>query len=238
MYKFKLNKKKTNIFITIILLFTLIFVVLLTPCSPAPTIENFVFNYNKTAINPLSRSLELKENEIIKINMADELQIDFYCYTTFTYRDVKHTVRLSEALQRYTYNTALIYGVDYELILSIIGCESGWDVNEKGDRHYIGLGMISIIALPELKEAIGTTNLADPKQNIEAICYLMSKKLADNNNNVSAAIMSYNHGQAGAEELFSQGIYQTKYSKKVLGFQKALKKVKEQIIVDIIDKKY
>ena len=66
----------------------------------------------------------------------------------------------------------------------------------------------------------------------------MALKLEENNNNVSAAVMSYNNGQAGAEELFAQGIYETMYSKKVLGFQKALKKLREPLIIEVVDQRY
>lgn len=229
-----LNKKKTKVLISFAILAIIIFSFIVTPHSPAPEVIDLYFLNDEN----VSRSKELNENNVIKMHIIEDMQSGFYLYSIFVYNNVTHTIRLSEALQRYTYNAALYYGVDYELILSIIGCESGWDVNEKGNGHYIGLGMISKVALPELKKAIGTRNLADPRQNIEAICYLMSQKFKENDNDESAALMSYNHGQAGAEVLFARGVDATKYSKKVLGFKNALEKIKKQVIMIGVNHRY
>lgn len=181
---------------------------------------------DKTNITDVISSVAESEESDDEIRSAQSISKSFYYYSSFSYNGTTHIVKLSEELQQFLYEKCQVYGVDYELILALIGCESGWDVNVVSDGQYYGLGMISVVALPQLSTELGTTDLSDPKQNIEAICFLLSEKLEENNNSIPAALMSYNKGQSGAEVYFEQGIYETGYTIKVLGFQEALKNTK------------
>lgn len=195
------------------------------------------FDANKTAIVYELESIESDITTFVS-NVSESEESDdvfrstqsiskgFYYYTSFSYNGSTHIVKLTEELQRFLYEKCQVYNVDYELVLAIIGCESGWDVNVVSDGQYYGLGMISTVAMPQLSSELGITNLSDPKQNMEAICFLMAEKLIINDNSIPAALMSYNKGQTGAEVYFKQGIYETGYTIKVLGFQEAMKNTK------------
>lgn len=199
--------------------------------SNSTVIENSTVAENsdiliENSVSVIENSEPVNEESSIKDRETLGTTDGFYCYSSFTYNGITRNVLLDESLQSFLYDECLGYGLDYELILALIGCESGWNVNVVSNGRCIGLGMISTISLPALNKAIGITDLSDPKQNIQAVCYLMSTKLAYNNNSVNAALMSYNKGQAGAEYCFNQGIYETDYTKKVLGFQQAMKQVR------------
>ena len=85
--------------------------------------------------------------------------------------------------------------------------------------------MIYIAQLGELGQ-IGITDLYDPKQNIEAICYYLRYKLDLVGGNEHMALMCYNMGDAGAAAYFDEGVYQTAYSRKVIAFRDSMIKIK------------
>ena len=212
-----------------------------TSCSEITETSDsaIIYEIKKTdaEITEFINSIATKQNESTDevFRSVQNFSEEFYYYTDFQYKDITHTVRLNEELQRFLYNKCQAYGVEYELILAIIGCESGWDVNVTSDGQYYGLGMISAVALPQLSSELGITDLTDPKQNIEAICFLMAEKIALNENHIPSALMSYNKGQSGAEVYFEKGIYETGYTIKVLGFRDAMKERKQSDTAGIKD---
>ena len=149
----------------------------------------------------------------------------FYRYTYCYYTDGRHDIELSEELQLHTFRMAQEYDVQYEMVMAIMGVESGWDENDRGNGVFVGLGMIYIAQVGELGQ-IGITYLYDPKQNIEAICYYLRYKLDLVGGNEHMALMCYNMGDAGAAAYFDEGVYQTAYSRKVIAFRDSMIKIK------------
>ena len=109
-------------------------------------------------------------NEQLSYSTLMSLNNGFYYYTYCNYNGQRHTIDLSEELQLHTFRMAQKYGVQYELVMAVMGVESGWDEDDRGNGTFVGLGAIYVAQLKELK-SIGITDLYDPKQNIEAICY-------------------------------------------------------------------
>ena len=56
----------------------------------------------------------------------------------------------------------------------------------------------------------------DPKQNILCSVYILSGHLNYTNGDIQLALMCYNCGQGGAQNLWNQGIYTTDYVDKVM----------------------
>ena len=86
----------------------------------------------------------------------------FYYYTYCNYNGQRHTIDLSEELQLHTFRMAQKYGVQYELVMAVMGVESGWDEDDRGNGTFVGLGAIYVAQLKELK-SIGITDLYDPE---------------------------------------------------------------------------
>lgn len=138
----------------------------------------------------------------------------FYYYTYCNYNGQRHTIDLSEELQLHH----LPYGA--EIRRAVRACDGGdgrriglGRGSDRGNGTFVGLGAIYVAQLKELK-SIGITDLYDPKQNIEAICYYLRYKLDYVGGNEHMALMCYNSGEAGAQRYFNRGIYQSAYSKR------------------------
>lgn len=164
-------------------------------------------------------------NEQLSYSTLMSLNTGFYYYTYCNYNGQRHTIDLSEELQLHTFRMAQKYGVQYELVMAVMGVESGWDEDDRGNGTFVGLGSIYVAQLKELK-SIGITDLYDPKQNIEAICYYLRYKLDYVGGNEHMALMCYNSGEAGAQKYFDRGIYQSTYSNKVIGFRDSMIAIK------------
>ena len=166
-------------------------------------------------------------NEQLSYSTLMSLNNGFYYYTYCNYNGQRHTIDLSEELQLHTFRMAQKYGVQYELVMAVMGVESGWDEDDRVNGTFVGLGAIYVAQLKELK-SIGITDLYDPKQNIEAICYYLRYKLDYVGGNEHMALMCYNSGEAGAQRYFNRGIYQSAYSKKVIGFRDSMIAIKTE----------
>lgn len=122
---------------------------------------------------------------------------------------------LSDDFQVYIKRICDEYNVDFETVLGIISAESSFNINAVSD-DCIGLMQVKSIHLDELKQ-IGIIDLFDPHQNIEAGVYLYSKAIKKSDD-INHALMIYNNGFSGAQQLKNNGIKETCYTKKVLRF--------------------
>jgi soluble lytic murein transglycosylase-like protein len=134
-----------------------------------------------------------------------------------------YDIPLSPELQKYTYEKCVGYDVDYIMALAIMKKESNFQsdlISQGGD---CGIMQINRSNLDYLKSSLGTTDIMDPKQNIEAGIFWLSgiyKNFSDPNQ----ILMVYNMGGSIAQALIDNGRESTGYSREVL---KAMDEIRE-----------
>lgn len=124
-------------------------------------------------------------------------------------------IKLSREWQEYTYEMCLKYNVPYEIVLGLMGAETGWDVGigVSDNGIYYGIGMINIEYNKEYLRKYGI-ELCSPAGGVEAVCFIMSQKL-NTFGDIDKALIAYNRGDGGARKLFRKGIYSTRYDRRI-----------------------
>ena len=130
-------------------------------------------------------------------------------------------IPLSDELQRFTYETAAEYGVNYDLMLAIMQTESRFKNVVSDNGEDIGLCQINVINAEWLYTEHGINNLLDEKQNIKA-CAIILSKLQGQFNTESHVVMAYNLGAGKAQKYISSGKI-TEYTEKVYENMKEIK---------------
>lgn len=105
------------------------------------------------------------------------------------------------------------YGIRPDVLYAVMEIESGYQVDAKNGNCY-GLMQIHTINMEYLSSNIGTTDLADPEQNIQAGAFILGGYLKKYS--LPDSLMAYNLGEGGAKQLWKQGIHETGYTNKVL----------------------
>lgn len=129
---------------------------------------------------------------------------------------------LDESVQEFVYTMCQAYEIDFYLIMAQMEIESDYQPELISSTNDYGLMQINVCNHEWLSEALGITDFLDPYQSIKAGIYVMSNHL-DKYKNVSKALMAYNMGSSRAESLWSKGIYDTKYSTKIINRMKELR---------------
>lgn len=133
----------------------------------------------------------------------------------------KYKIPLSKDLQQYTYNLAKKSKVPYELVIALMSTESDFRANlvyrnDNGSRDY-GLMQINTCHFKELKKlGYNTGNILNPKVNIKAGVFLLSRLYHITKNEHKAA-MAYNFGFSGMKRVVSRGHMSSYYSRRVIG---------------------
>jgi hypothetical protein len=124
-------------------------------------------------------------------------------------------IKLSREWQEYTYEMCLKYNVPYEVVLGLMGAETGWDVNigVSDNGIYYGIGMVNIAYNEEYLRKY-SIELCTPAGGLEAVCLIMSQKIKTFED-INKALIAYNRGNAAARKLFKKGIYSTEYDRRV-----------------------
>ena len=124
-------------------------------------------------------------------------------------------IKLSREWQEYTYEMCLKYNVPYEIILGLMGAETGWDVNigVSDNGIYYGIGMVNMEYNKSNCREYGF-ELCSPAGGVEAVCLIMSQKL-NTFEDIDKALIAYNRGNGGARKLFRKGIYSTAYDRRI-----------------------
>ena len=125
------------------------------------------------------------------------------------YRDIP----LDHELQDVALAACEEYGVLPDVLYAVMEVESGYQPDAQ-NGECCGLMQIHSINLPWLQEQIGTTDLSDPTQNIEAGAYILGGYLE--RYSLTDSLMAYNLGEGGAKAQWAQGIHETAYTRKVL----------------------
>lgn len=126
-----------------------------------------------------------------------------------TYRDIP----LSHELQDIADKACEDYKVPQDVLYAVMKVESGYQVDAQNGSCY-GLMQIHTINMEYLSSNIGTTDLTDPEQNIQAGAFILGGYLEKYS--LTDSLMAYNLGEGGAKRLWKQGIHETGYTKKVL----------------------
>lgn len=130
--------------------------------------------------------------------------------------------KLSEELQEYTYYLCQHNGVEFELVMAVMSAESAFDPEAVSVTGDYGLMQINEIALPELSDKLGITDITDPYQNIRGGVYLLGG-YAEKYDDPARVLMAYNMGDYGSSTLWEEGIHTTAYTEKVLTKYKEFK---------------
>lgn len=131
--------------------------------------------------------------------------------------------------QSYINHYSKQYGADADLITAIIGMESGgeikaFNINENG-THDKGLMQINSFNYEWLTRELGITDFYNPRQNIHCGVYMIAD-LMDRHTELHEILMSYNMGEKRTRELRAQGVYSSKYSRKIMKIYEELKEEK------------
>lgn len=141
----------------------------------------------------------------------------------------RYDVSLSSKLQDYTYEVCQEYGVDFDLVIAIMDGESEYEIkalgiNNNGTTDH-GLMQINSGNHEWLKEELGITDFFDPEQNILCGVFMLAD-IMERHDDVHEILMSYNMGEKRMRELKREGVYSSKYSRKVVKRMNTLKEGK------------
>ena len=136
-----------------------------------------------------------------------------------TYYDIP----LSKELQLYTYTRCVDYGIadHYELVLAMMWQESNFTPDTISKTNDYGIMQVNVCNHEWLMDVLGTTNLLDVRQNIDAGTYIISKLLIKYGDE-HKALMAYNMGERGASLNWEAGIYTSNYSRGVVAKREAI----------------
>jgi len=116
----------------------------------------------------------------------------------------------------YVVRTAEEYEVNPKEIFAVMEKESDFDPGAISSTGDYGLMQINISNLPAINKALGTTDLLDPYQNIEAGIYWYAGIKANNHETIEQDLMVYNMGSRGASRQWEKGVYSTDYRQDVI----------------------
>lgn len=112
-------------------------------------------------------------------------------------------------------------GLPITLVLAVIEAESGYRADVISRTSDYGLMQINAVCHGWLAETLGVTDFLDPYDNIRAGVYILSDYY-NRYGYVSGTLVCYNMGEAGAKALFEAGVYETDYSRRVMGIMERL----------------
>ena len=144
------------------------------------------------------------EPVIEKLSAAPEIIRNYY------------DIPLDHDIQDYMFAECSRYNIPSGLIVAIMETESGFTpdiVSRTGDW---GLMQINECSHEWLYNNLGVTDLLDAKQNILSGIYILRYHLDRCGGGIRKALMCYACGAGRAEWYFSQGIYETDYTRDLL----------------------
>lgn len=127
-----------------------------------------------------------------------------------------YDVPLDESLQDYIRETCAEYNVPVDLVMAITEHESSFRADVISGTSDYGLMQINSINHETLREELGVSDFLDPYENVLCGIYLIAGHLEATDGNAELALMRYNSGATGARKLWKEGIYETRYSQKVM----------------------
>ena len=194
-----------------------------TPIAGAILVQKETLKEAKIRANILISEVKTTVSESADTSIVSNSAIETGTKDEAADRFVALPVNASEDMQRMIYDAANEYGLDYTLVLALIQKESDFQADLISSSGDYGLMQINKTIHKRLREELGITEFLDPKQNVKAGCYLlngyMQKYKYEN-----LALMAYNCGEGGARVLWDDGVWSTKYSRKIMKIQKEITK--------------
>jgi len=135
-----------------------------------------------------------------------------------------YDVPLDEGIQHFIQEKCTETDIPMELVLALIETESGYREDVVSKTNDYGLMQINRCNHSWLKRDLGLEDMLDPRQNITAGMYMLKQHL-DKYGDTHKALMVYNMGSASASRLWKQGIYSSKYSRKVVAAAETIKEM-------------
>lgn len=126
-----------------------------------------------------------------------------------------YDIPLSRKLQDYLYEICEDEGIPISLVLAMIETESGFDAEIVSPTHDYGLMQINVNNFKWLEEEYRTGDMTNPYQNVYAGVRLIGRLVAKYGD-FHAGLMAYNMGEMGARRLWDKGIFESKYSRKIV----------------------
>lgn len=126
----------------------------------------------------------------------------------------RNDIPLAPELQIWMQKMAKKYNVPYNLLLAIAETESGFNPDAVSTTGDYGLMQINKIN-HEWLAAEGSDPMTRAG-NIEAGAKMISRSLELTDGDIDKALMIYNHGHAGAQKKWSEGVLSTAYTDKVV----------------------
>ena len=134
---------------------------------------------------------------------------------------------LSTDLQEYTWLLCKANNIDYSLVMALMKHESQYDASVVSTTNDYGLMQINKINHEWLSEELGITDYLDEKQNINAGVYILGN-LFEKYQDTSKVLMAYNMGESNAKKLWKDGIYESRYSRKIMQYQAEIREQLEK----------
>lgn len=164
------------------------------------------------SVNNTGDNYEADKPETIE---QDGFGLNYIVYTTTEMPGkVYIDVPLSNDLQDFIGKLADEYDVPSEVVLAIIKHESNFDRYAVGGEGEMGLMQIHPCNTLQLYEKLGVSDLFDQEENILSGIYLLSN-VFHKYDTTAMALMCYNCGENRANQLFTQGIYETSYTREI-----------------------
>lgn len=126
-----------------------------------------------------------------------------------------YDVPLASELQDLIFSECRFRNVPPDLVVALIGVESGYNPSMVSKTNDYGLMQINACHRDFFRKKLQITDLLDERQNIRAGVYMLSG-IVGRYGNMNQALMVYNCGEAGAKRLWKQGVTSTAYSRKVI----------------------
>ena len=127
-------------------------------------------------------------------------------------------VPLDAEFQRYLHDLCEENGVPYTLAVAVIEAESTYRADAVSPGGDYGLMQINRVCHAWLADELGITDFLDPYQNARAGVFILGMYYRQYGAE-SGTLIAYNMGQAAAERLFAAGVYETDYSRRVIGIR-------------------
>lgn len=140
-----------------------------------------------------------------------------------------YRIPLSEDMQDEIMGIANRNGIDQLTVLALIDVESNYNPDSVSETDDYGLMQINICNHERLSNTLKLTNIMEPLQNVEAGSYMLGL-LYQKYQDMNMALMAYNMGEAGAQRLWNQDVYETSYTKKVNETREELEGLKYEVI--------
>ncbi len=137
-------------------------------------------------------------------------------------KSILYDIDLSPKKQKYVAELCKKYAIPCEVVYGVMYCESSYDrqaVSQTGDW---GIMQINEVNHGWLTEKLGVSDFLDFEDNVLCGVYMLSsyyQKYGD----LHLALMCYHFGETGAARIWEKGIYESDYSRAVMGFCENLK---------------